>query len=233
MLTLSNKEPFARGGRRLCFVHPEDDARCVKVLRTDGDRFRKTGRTFVPGFLRREYDNNEDERRALDALQRRLGSAYDHLPRCYGYVETDLGRGLVLELVRDEDGHISRSVRESLLEGVALDELRPAYDEMAAFYIEHGVVTRAILDHNLTAQRVGSAWRLTLIDGFGDSTLIPLRSLLASTRRATAKKRMRAGWERIEEIAAQIRAGDTDWDRSRWGQGVLEHRGAAQWGGTR
>jgi len=233
MLILGDTSPFARGGRRLCYVHPRDPSRCVKVLRTDDERFIKTGRTLVPGFLRNEYDNNEDERRTLTALQRRLGDAYRHLPRCEGYVETDLGKGLVLELVRDDDGQISRSVREALLSGTPLEELRGAYEEMTAHFIAHGVVTRAILDHNLTAQRTGGGWRMTLIDGFGDSTLIPLRSFIPAMRHSTARKQARRGWERLESVAAQVRAGDTDWDRSRWGQGVLEHRGLAPGGESR
>lgn len=224
-LRLSDHTPFARGGRRLCYVHPDDPSRCVKVLRTDNDRFVKTGRTYVPSFLRNEYDNNEDERRALAALERRLAGSYTHLPRCYGYTDTDLGRGLILDLIRDDDGRISRSVRQLMQEGVAPAELRPAYDEMALHFITHAVLTRAILDHNLAAQRTGERWRLTLIDGFGDSTLIPLRSLFPPARRAAARKRARSGWKRIEATARELEAGRNKWDRSRWGQGILDHRG--------
>jgi hypothetical protein len=227
-LRLSDRAPFATGGRRLCFVHPREPSKCVKVLRRDEGRFVKTGRTLVPAALRREYDNNEDERRALAALWRRLGEReYRHLPRCYGYEATDLGRGLVLDLVRDADGRISRSVREALSEGATLEELRPAYEEMASRFIGRGVATRAILEHNLAAQRhADGRFFLVLIDGFGDPAWIPMRSLVPALRRATARKRAARGWERIEAIAEEIRRG-AEWDTSRWGQGFLHHRGEA------
>jgi len=230
-LRLSAERPFATGGRRLCFVHPLDPARCVKVLRTDDARFVKTGRTLVPAALRREYDNNEDERRALAALERRLSSAdYRHLPRCYGYEPTDLGRGLVLDLVRDEPadeapGPIARSVRQVLAEGVPLEDLRAAYDAMGEHFIRCGVTTRAILDHNLAAQRRGAGWNLVLIDGFGERAWIPIRSMIPAVRRRSAQRRVERGWRRLEATAREVRAG-ADWDRSRWGQGFLEHRGA-------
>jgi hypothetical protein len=226
VLRLADQRPFATGGRRLCFVHPGDPSKCVKVLRTDDERFVKTGRTLVPAFLRREYDNNEDERRALSRLWRRLGEReYRHLPRCYGYEATDLGRGLVLDLVRDADGRISRSVREALAAGATLEEIRPAYDEMAAHFVKHAVETRAILEHNLSAQRLADGrYRLVLIDGFGDPAWIPVRSLVPALRRATARKRAERGWERIEGIAREIERG-AEWDTSRWGQGFLHHRG--------
>ncbi|MEE4252626.1 MAG: hypothetical protein V2I50_01140, partial [Desulfuromusa sp.] len=46
MIQLQTIEPFARGGNRLCFVHPEDSRLCIKVRRPDftlEDRRRKKG----------------------------------------------------------------------------------------------------------------------------------------------------------------------------------------------
>ncbi len=231
-LRLSDAEPFAVGGRRACYVHPEDPSKCVKVLRTDDRRYIKTGRTIVPAFLRREYDNNEDERRALRRLEPTLRDATTrHLPRCCGYVETDLGRGLVLDLVRDTDGGIARSVRELFRDGVTPDELRAAYDEFGAHLIRFGVVTRAILDHNLVAERLASGgWRLHLIDGFGAASWSPIRALLPARRRALVRRRVADGWRRL--ISRHKDIGDGwEWDTSRWDQGLLRHRGTPGPGG--
>ncbi len=35
MLQLKTEEAFAKGGNRLCFVHPQDPSLCVKVRRPD------------------------------------------------------------------------------------------------------------------------------------------------------------------------------------------------------
>ena len=45
-LVLTDHNPFAQGGNRLCFVHPEDSLRCIKVRRPDftlEDRRREKG----------------------------------------------------------------------------------------------------------------------------------------------------------------------------------------------
>lgn len=225
-LRLSDSEPFAVGGRRVCYVHPDDRYKCIKVLRTDEQRFIKTGRAIVPAFLRREYDNNEDERRALAGLEPALRDATNrHLPQCYGYAETDLGRGLVLDLVRDADGGIARSVRELFRDGVTPNELRSAYDEFGAHLIRFGVVTRAILDHNLVAERLAAGgWRLHLIDGFGAASWSPIRSMIPARRRALVRRRVADGWARLNERSEAISAG-WNWDTTRWDQGLLRHRG--------
>jgi len=35
MITLKDKEPFTSGGNRLCFRHPANPERCLKVIRSD------------------------------------------------------------------------------------------------------------------------------------------------------------------------------------------------------
>ena len=58
VLALKGLEPFGVGGRRLCFVHPLDPKKCVKVLRTDERRTVRHKKTIIPAHWRREYDNN-------------------------------------------------------------------------------------------------------------------------------------------------------------------------------
>ena len=35
MINLTNAIPFAEGGNRKCFVHPEDKNKCVKVINAE------------------------------------------------------------------------------------------------------------------------------------------------------------------------------------------------------
>jgi|GEM_PF-2538289 len=37
MIEISAMKPFAIGGKRECYVHPEYSDRCVKILRKDAD----------------------------------------------------------------------------------------------------------------------------------------------------------------------------------------------------
>ena len=224
-LRLSERTPFAVGGRRLCFVHPNDPSLCVKVNRRDDQRFGrldKKGR-LVPARLRRGIDDNRQERRSLTALRRRLGDRYAHFPRCHGVCDTDLGDGLVIDLLRDADGRISRSIRQTLCEGVALRDLKPAFDRFGEFLLSHNIVTRALLDHNLVARHENDgSWTIFLIDGYGDPAFIPVASVRTSGRNASADDSTTPRGAQKNSNASQRATGTTH-----AGAGLLTHRGDA------
>lgn len=201
-LQLSERPPFARGGNRLCFVAPGDRGRCIKVRRPDftlADRRRKKG---FPGNLRplSWFDDNREEYRVMTALWRRhpavLGA---HLPRCFGFVDTDLGPGLITELIRDGDGAISQTLKKILWDEGLTPPCRRAVAALGRFWIEHGIPSRDLLLHNIVAQRGedGVVRRLVVIDGLG-------RAGLRGTRRSPAAARRKVSnlQRRIEDLLA-------------------------------
>lgn len=225
-LRLGQSEPFGVGGRRLCFVHPLDPGKCVKVSRRDERRTVRNSRSPIPTRFRREYDNNAHELAVLTELFERIGpEAGFGLPRCYGLVETDLGSGLVLDLIRDEDGPISRSLRELISTGHPPATFRAAFEALGEFFVRHAIVTRAILDHNLAAQhRADGSWRLVMIDGFGDPAWFSLARLSRSIARMKIRRRLNEVWPRLERLAAEPVTPELI-GQSTWGQGFLNHRG--------
>jgi hypothetical protein len=227
MLSLSNLTPFGIGGRRLCFSHPTDKGKCVKVLRIDEQRTVRIKKLrLLPAFMHRAYNNNAHEKKILSELQQRIGVGMNqHLPLCYGTIETDLGRGLVLDLVRDHDGKISRSVRELVSIGHDVEEFREAFDEFGEFLIEHRVLTRNLLDHNIVVRYLGCGkLKMYLIDGFGDPAWLPFARWFESIARAKIKKRLRTAWHRFETFADNGGVTQRMIDKSSWGQGILKHR---------
>ena len=225
VLRLAN--PFAVGGRRLCYVHPEEPGKCIKVLRVDEHRtVRSVQKWGVLTRFRRAYDNNADEQRALKCLFRRIGPlAARHFPTSYGMVATDRGPGLVLDLIRDHDGGISRSVRELITIGLNVESLQTAYDEFAAFLLEHVVVTRSILDHNIAVQfRVDGSARMYLIDGIGDPAWLPIRQWIPSLGRARIRQRIATGWKKFLLVQSRGGVSQAVREQSHWGQGLLNYR---------
>lgn len=226
-LQLKGLEPFGVGGRRLCFVHPHEPEKCVKVLRTDERRTVRHKKTIIPAHWRREYDNNAHERRILEDLEKRIGQGMGkHLPRSYGMAATDLGPGLVLDLVRDHDGGISRSIRELITTGYDLSKLRPSFEEFGRFLSEHLVLTRSLLDHNLVVKmQEDGPGPVLLIDGFGDPAWIPFSSWIPSLGKAKIARRIEEAWQRFEKFAASGGVSDELRRTSSWDQGFLRHRG--------
>ena len=227
MIRLKETEPFGVGGRRLCFAHPDNPDRCVKVLRTDEDRAIRLKRfSLIPAWARRVYDNNAHERIELGKIEKRAGAAMSrHFPRCHGVVQTDLGPGLELDLVRDHDGKISRSLRELLSNGHRLESFREAFDAFGEFLYEQVILTRNLLDHNLVAQDHGNGtWTIKLIDGMGDPAWLPLARWFRFFGRRKVGKRLAVAWARLQRFAAQGGITEEKVKNSTWGHGFLKHR---------
>lgn len=228
IIQLQGRTPFGIGGRRACYTHPQDLGKCVKVLRTDDLRtIRCTASKSRFARFRPVYDNNADEQQALDAIYRQLGPAMRrHFPQCYGVHQTDLGPGLVLDLVRDHDGQISCSLRELLTSGIPPEEFRPAFDEFASFLLDNLILTRNLLDHNLVASRLEDGqWRLYLIDGFGDSAWISFGNWIPPIARKRIRSRIERVWPRLEAFYQQGGVSEEVRLTSNWDQGFLRHRG--------
>ena len=229
MLSLKHLEPFGVGGRRMCFVHPDDPKKCVKVLRTDDRRTIRVKQKglSLPAAWRRDYDNNAHEKLILENLEKRIGLVMaEHLPRCYGTQPTDLGAGLVLDLIRDEDGAISRSLRELITMGYDISKLRPSFEAFGRFLSAHLILTRSLLDHNLVvSMRSDGPGSIYMIDGLGDPAWLPLARWIPALGRAKIARRMDDAWDRFEKFAAKGGVSAELRSNSTWDQGILRHRG--------
>lgn len=195
MISLQKEAPFARGGNRLCFVHPEFPDRVIKVRRPDFTLEDMRRRKGFPRNLRplSSFDENLKEVRIMREVEARLGdSAYTVLPRLYGFVETDMGPGLCSELIRNADGKISRSVMQYVWEQGLTPTLSAAVERFEAQWLPLMTPTRDVLLHNVAAQcdAEGNILRLVVIDGLNDSGLVPYRWLPPAMKTHRARKKI-------------------------------------------
>ena len=82
---LEHAELIGKGSSRLCYVHPEDPGKCVKVIYTNNTRVADEELSYYNRFSRRRI-------------------SWDMMSITYGYVRTTLGKGVVFSLSRDYDG---------------------------------------------------------------------------------------------------------------------------------
>jgi hypothetical protein len=224
---LSQIEPFARGGNRVCYVHPDIPHCCVKVLRPDFTLQDRRRKKRFPGNLRSlaSFDDNRQEASVVASLLRRHGeSIHQHIYRCDGFVETDLGPGLLTELVRDADGRISVTLKQELWERGYPEATRRAVEALGAFWLEHLIPSRELLTHNIVVQKGvhGEIVRLVVIDGVGSPYLIPFERLPKLVQRHKVARRVRRLHKRIRKF---IRHCDSGHQPSR--VGMLMHRGSS------
>lgn len=208
MLQLKVLSPFASGGNRLCYIHPQFHDRCVKVRRPDfslEDRRRKKG---FPKNLRplSAFDDSLEEFNVMRVLDRMFGEAlYQHVSRCYGFEESDMGQGLVSELICDDNRRISQTLKKLIWDDGITPEVERAVQVFADFWINSGVPSRDLLLHNIVAQRTeaGAIRRLVVIDGLGSASIIPMQWQPKSMRVAAARRKIANMRERMQSLASQ------------------------------
>lgn len=190
------------GGTRYCFQHPEHRDRCVKVLRPDRTgEARKLLRRDFKRYLPARY--LDDQRKEIIAYTQLLKGAseglWHHVPRYYGTEDTDMGIGIVTELMRNTDGSWPENL-ESLLPAGMTEELETGIDTFVAAVRRERILSRDLLPHNIIAVREDSGFRVMLVDGIGNAELIPLSTWFGFfADRKTARKT-----ERFRERCARL-----------------------------
>lgn len=205
MIRLQGEEPFARGGNRLCFVHPQLPDRVIKVRRpqwTLEDLRRKKG---FPRNLRplSSFDESRTEFRLMQHLDARIGERlYRVVSRNHGFVETDMGRGLCSELIRNADGRVARSLMQYIWENGITPTLADVLARFEADWIPLPIPTRDMLLHNVVApcDEQGKIVRLVVIDGLGSSGLFPYAWLPAALKRRRARRK----FERFKGLMREL-----------------------------
>jgi len=175
MIKLTDNLIFAEGGRRYCFVHPDDPNKCIKTLSPNGDPQKR--RKEAPWYKKIRplsmFDDNKRELKSFYGLEKKGGAVWEHFPRCYGILPTNCGDGIVTDLIRDKDGNISKTVRQYVKANGKTPELLGALEVFFNLFRTHLIVTRDILDHNLVVKIVDENLTIYMIDGFGSSEVIP------------------------------------------------------------
>lgn len=206
MISLSYETPFAMGGRRACYVHPDNRDRCIKVALPEAkpemlhakDPWWKRLRPV--GY----YNENLLDLKIHRLLAARLGeSSHLHFPKVYGLVTTDLGQGLETDLIRDPDGRIALSGKEYTMQNGTTDASEQALLELREFLVNHLILFRDPFPHNVIFQSLSDGrLRAVIIDGVGRRVFLsPI--LRQSSQRRVKKKfaRLLKGVLKTKQIA--------------------------------
>ncbi|TVP52942.1 MAG: hypothetical protein EA349_14860 [Halomonadaceae bacterium] len=211
-LVLAGQPPFAQGGHRLCFVDPRDSNRCIKVRRPDYPLSALRRDKGFPKNLRplSSFDDNAEEFRVLQQFQRRLGdSVFQHVSRCHGFVDTDLGPGLMSELIRNPDGLIAPSLKLRLWHSGLTPDLEVAINALSHCWRELLVPSRELLLHNIVVQTdpQDQVVRLVVVDGLGSPLALPFHWLPRPRRVARIERLLHRFRQRLQQLDALRTAG--------------------------
>lgn len=186
MLLLNASDFVGKGLHRECYVHPNDEQRCIKVV--------------VAGDL----SESKREQNYYKLLQKR-GISWDILPRFHGVIETNMGAGAVFDLIRDHDGEISKTLEYYLsseqLDGAENPGINQAISVFKRELYRQSIITMTLSPKNIMYKKTGpNEGCLILIDNIGNSDFIPICSYIDSL----AKKKITRKLLRFEKTVLKM-----------------------------
>lgn len=210
-IKLANLKPFANGGNRLCFVHPDNKNLCIKVARPNFSPAEKRQRKGFPKNLKplSRFDDSQIEHDVLSDIHRRLGDeVLSMIPRSHGMINTDLGPGIITRLVTNADGKISVTLLQYLWEQGLTPEIQQSIKQFCEHWQALVVPSRDLLLHNIVVeQRADKECHLIVIDGLGWSDMIPLVKFSKRLAHRKAGRKIANMQERIKSLLADQKAG--------------------------
>ena len=200
MINLEGVRPFAEGGNRVCYVHPDNKNLCLKISKPE---VVKKMRTNAPWYkkLRSEksFDDNFREERAYQqrAVKENPQKIWRHLARWHEFVETSKGLASCTELITNND-KVALNLEEYLFSKGRNSEINIALKEFEMFLKETKLLTKNIIPHNLAVKENDSGLTLKIIDGLGCMSFIPLPEISDAFAKRYIKRRIELMYSRIE-----------------------------------
>ena len=200
MINLEGVKPFAEGGNRFCYVHPDNKNLCLKISKPE---VVKKMRSNAPWYkkLRSEqsFDDNFREENAYQqrAIKKNPKKIWRHLARWHEFVETSKGLASCTELITNND-EVALNLEEYLFSKGRTSEINIALKEFEMFLKETKLLTKNIIPHNLAVKENDSGLTLKIIDGLGCMSFIPLPEISNAFAKRYIKRRIELMYSRIE-----------------------------------
>ena len=200
MISLEEVKPFAEGGNRVCYIHPDNKNLCLKISKSE---VVKKMRSNAPWYkkLRSEksFDDNCREERAYQqrAIKKNPQKIWKHLAKWYEFAETSKGLASCIELITNND-KIALNLEEYLFSKGRTKEIDKALKEFEIFLKETKLLTKNIMPHNLAVKEDDYGLTLKIIDGLGSMSFIPLQEISNALANRYIKRRIDLMYSRIE-----------------------------------
>ena len=200
MINIEEVKPFAEGGNRVCYIHPDNKSLCLKISKSE---VVKKMRSNAPWYKKlrseRSFDDNYREERAYQqrAIKENPQKIWKHLAKWYEFVETSKGLASCTELITNND-KVAFNLEEYLFNKGRTSEIDEALKEFEIFLKETKLLTKNIMPHNLAVKEDDYGLTLKIIDGLGCMSFIPLPEISNAYANRYIKRRIELMYSRIE-----------------------------------
>jgi hypothetical protein len=154
VLILDDSLLVGKGAERLCYRHPSDPNLCVKIKYKE---------------RKNKLPQNESDYDYFSYLKSR-NICWDNITKCYGWVDTNKGRGLVFGFQADEDGNALESL-EKMLDGekISPQAVLEQIEYLVDYLVENKILVSDFhLSNMLYNPNINGNCKIVIIDGVGD-----------------------------------------------------------------
>lgn len=188
MLNLDKAGLIGKGAHRACYKHPDNKSLCVKIMINGSHHSVEIKR----------------EKKYYRHLEKR-GVSWDMIPRYYGDVETNLGKGSLFDLVTDQDGTVSKSLDFYLSSSEETEKyhesLSLSLSLLKEYLLNNRIITMNIKPYNILCQKTESGIsRSFIVDNIYNSEFIPVSTYISYFARGKILRK----WQRLEESLINI-----------------------------
>lgn len=157
-IDLSHAKRIGSGNERICFEHPDHPHLCIKVYHPMEEVMKHTK------VVRQQ---NEMESFYFGQLEKR-GVPFLYLPKCHGWVDTSLGRGLVFDRVINDDGSAGVALTTMLADGTLnKQQARDVLLEVQNYLLQYSISICDVSPGHILMRRQGTQLIPQVIDGVG------------------------------------------------------------------
>ena len=199
MIDLSNVTPFAEGGNRKCFVHPNNKDRCLKVVHPGlVEKIKKNKPWYKKLRSNDSFDDNLREQAAYNqkALRDENQDLWMHLAKWHGMKETNIGMASETELIRNGE-EIAETLESYLFREGLTDEISEAIENFHIWLRAHLIFTKNLIPHNLVLYKNDNKMIIKIIDGLGSQAFLPLSNYSNYFAKRYIERRIELMWSRI------------------------------------
>jgi hypothetical protein len=197
MILLSEKQPITSGGEKFIFHHPEDSSKLIKVINPTYIDFMKKNRSITYRLRRLKHYWFVANQVIEHIASREEDIDNKHfLQTVYGFVDTDMGLGIVVNAIKNDDNSLGFTLGDLIKN----KQFNQVHKKALECFIEWMKITHIIIRDlwldNLVWDEKGQYF--VLVDGIGGRYLPTLRSYCRWYNLRGNKKRANKLLQRVE-----------------------------------
>jgi hypothetical protein len=176
MIIIDENKLIAIGSSRLIYIHPDNNKKLIKVFKPSQTPEMRRKTIWYKRFQSLEKFN--ENKRDFIEHQKARGKCHEAaLSVCnvYGIEKTNYGDGLIEERICDIDGNTSITLKD-YVQNNGLKIVSSNIDDLFDIFSNNHILFRDAYEMNILVQELDVEFRLVVIDGLGESNLIPYAS---------------------------------------------------------